>query len=197
MKRVEDLTKEIINTGRINNKFSYYLLYENGLLGNKPFIWNSIEEIKKSGWKKEICIRGRKGIAREKSRFNLTIEDAAKYVDQLKNEGIPPEKLTFNQSMPDEHLLIQGEIFRDQNIYALTYTTVKKPMNRAFEEETLHAKGLTAINLIKGNLFSTSYSDLQELFDFFPDSIIEFSSYDIDVGNLPNRNTIIWEVRNY
>jgi len=197
MKRVEELITEITDDRRIGSKFGYYLLYEKGFLGNKPLTWNSIEEIKQSGWKKEICIRGKKGIAREKSRFNLTLEEAAKYIEQLKEEGIPPEKLTFNQSMPDEHLLLQGEVIRNEEFYSLTYTTLKKPMNRAFEEETLHAKGLRALNLIKGNLFLPSYDDLQGLFQTFPDSIIEFSAYDIEVGNLPGRNTIMWEVRNY
>jgi hypothetical protein len=193
MKRVE----EIIKTGIIPTKDDYYFLYEKGFLGNKPLTWNSIGEIKKSGWKKEICIRGKMGIPRGKSRFNLTIEESIDYIKQLKEEGIPPEKLTFNQSMPDEYLIIQGEIMRSEEIYSLTYTTVKKPMNRAFEEETLHAKGLTALNLVKGSLSPSSYTDLQTLFDLFPNSIIEFSAYNILLGNLPNRNTIMWEVRNY
>ena len=187
----------IIRSGKIKYKDDYYLLYEKGFLGNKPLTWNSIEEIKESGWKKEISIRGRKGIARGKSRFNLTLEEATNYIEQLKKEGIPPEKLTFNQSMPDDHLLIQGEIMRNEDLYNLVYTFVKKPMNRALEEKTLRAKGLTALNLVKGNLSPSSYTDLQTLFDIFPDSIIEFSAYDILLGNLPNRNTIMWEVRNY
>lgn len=193
MKRVEDILKE----GKIKCKNDYYFLYEKGFLGNKPLTWNSIEEIKKSKWKKEICIRGRHGMARGKSRFNLTLSEASDYIEQLKQEGIPPEKLTFNQSMPDDHLIIQGEIMRSPEIYSLTYTTIKKPMNRAFEEETLYANGLTALNLVKGSLVPSSYEDLQTLFNIFPDSIIEFSAYDILLGNLPNRNTIIWEVRNY
>lgn len=198
MRKVEDIADEIINDKKIGSKFGYYLLYGSGFLGNKPLTWNSIEEIKQSGWKDKICIRGRKGILREKSRFNLTIEDAINYIEQLGKEGISEEALTFNQSMPDEHLLIQGEIMRKvPEIYSLTYTTIKKPMNRAFEDETLHAKGLTALNLVKRNLYPSSYEDLQELFDFFPDSVIEFSAYDIGVGNLPNRNAIMWEVRNY
>jgi len=191
-------SEEIINQGKIKYKVDYYYLYERGFFGNKPLTWNSIEEIKQSDWKGEICIRGKKGIERSKSRFNLSLEEAVEYIEKLKLEGIPPEKLTFNQSMPDEHLTIQGELMRKApEIYALTYTKVKIPMNRAFEKETLYANGLTALNLAKGNLFPSSYEDLQLLFDMFPDSVIEFSAYDICVGNLPSRNTIMWEVRNY
>jgi hypothetical protein len=189
---------EIIKEGRIKYKADYYYLYERGFFGNKPLTWNSIDEIKQSNWKGEICIRGKKGIARGKARFNLSLEKAIEYIEELRLEGIPPEKLTFNQSMPDEHLTVQGEIMRKApEIYTLTYTTVKSPMNRAFEKETLHEKGLNALHLIKRNLFPSSYEDLQLLFEMFPDSIIEFSAYDIHVGNLPARNTIMWEVRNY
>lgn len=99
--------------------------------------------------------------------------------------------------MPDKHLIIQGEVMRSCENYYLTYTTIKRPMNRGLEEETLYAEGMKALFLLKQNLFPSSYEDLQMLFDFFPNSIIEFSSYDIPVGNLKNRNTIIWEVRNY
>ncbi len=189
--------KEILRNGEINNKKEYYFLYGMGFFGNRPLTWNSIDEIIISGWKGGICIRGSKGIPRIKSRYNLTLKETIDYINQLKKEGIPPEKLTFNQSMPDEHLIIQGEVVRDYKNYSLTYTTIKKPMNRGLEEETLHAEGIKALFLLKQNLFPSSYDDLQILFDIFSDSVIEFSSYDIEVGNLQNRNTIIWEVRNY
>lgn len=193
MKNVE----QIIKKGIIKNKADYYFLYERGFFGNKVLTWNSLEEIEKSGWDKGICIRGTRGIPRDKARYNFNFEEAKNYVGQLKREGIPPEKLTFNQSMPDEELTIQGEIMRSKNFYELTYSTIKEPMNRALEKETLHAEGLTALNLIKNNFCPSSYANLQNLFDLFSDSVIEFSCYRIPVGNLKNRNTIIWEVRNY
>jgi hypothetical protein len=181
----------------VNSKSEYYQLYERGFFGNKPLTWNSIEEIVKSGWNGKICIRGKKGIARSKARFNLTLEETEKYLLELEKEGIPRINLTFNQSLPDEDLLIQGEVMRSTRSYSLTYTTIKEPMNYALAKETLCAEGLTALNLIKSNLFPSSYEDLQTLFSIFPDSVIEFSSYRFPLGSLPNRNTLIWEVRNY
>lgn len=189
--------KEIIESKKVSNKKEYYFLYGNGFFGNKPLTWNSLEEIKESGWNQGICIRSKQGVLRSKTVFDLTMEQAIDYVEQLRQEGIPKDKLTFNQSMPNEHLIIQGEIMRSLENYSLTYTTIKKPMNRALEEETLYSDGLKAIELLKTNLFPSSYEDLQELFGLFPDSVIEFSAYDIPVGNRRNRNTILWEVRNY
>ncbi len=191
-----------IEEGRVDSKLEYYALYERGVFGNKPLTWSSIEEIEQGQWKGKICIRGRKGIARSKARFNLMIDEAKEYTEELKKEGIYPHDLKFNQAMPDEHLIIQGEVMRDVNRLTpryihLTYSTVKEPMNYALAKEELYSDGLNALFLLKGNLYPSSYDDLQELLELFPDSIIEFSAYDISVGNIPNRNTIIWEVRNY
>ena len=192
-----------IEEGKICSKLEYYTLYERGFFGNKALTWDSIEEIENSDWKGKICIRGRKGIARSKARFNLTIEEAKEYIEKLKQEGIYPQDLKFNQSLPDEEIRIQGEVMRGADIIGrvdylnLMYSTVKKPMNYALAEETLYADGIKASILLKENLFPTSYDDLQTLFGFFPSSIIEFSSYNITLGSLPDRNTLIWEVRDY
>jgi hypothetical protein len=188
---------EIISKGRIDTKQEYYLLYEHGFFGNKALTWNSIDEIIDSEWKGEICVRGKKGILRSMARFNLSLEEARNYILELSKKGVLEKDLTFNQSMPDEALLIQGEVMRSLENYFLTYTRVKEPMNRALAKEELYATGITALHLLKQNLFPSSYDDLQALFDIFPDSVIEFSSYEVLVGNLPNRNTILWEVRNY
>ncbi|MCL5018314.1 MAG: hypothetical protein M1416_00915 [Candidatus Pacearchaeota archaeon] len=188
---------EIIKKGRVDSKKEYYTLYENNFFGNKPLTWNSVDEIKQSKWKGGICIRGKRGIARSRARFDLSFNETIDYIKQIGKEGVSEKDLTFNQSMPNEHLMIQGEIMRSLKNYSLTYTTVKEPMNYALAKETLYQEGINALLLVKRNLFDSSYGDLELLFDIFPDSIIEFSAYDICVGDLQNRNTIIWEVRNY
>lgn len=189
--------KDIVAKGAVNSKKEYYLLYHTGFFGNKVLTWNSIEEIVKSKWEGGICIRGKKGIDRSKARFNLSLDEARNYLSLLEKEGILEKDLTFNQSLPDEKLLIQGEVMRGIENYFLTYTRVKEPMNYALKKEILYEQGITALCLLKRNLFPASYEDLQTLFDMFPKSVIEFSSYEIPVGNLQNRNTILWEVRNY
>jgi len=195
--------EEIIRDGEIKDKEDYYFLYEKGFFGNKALTWNSVEEIAKSKWDKLICIRGKRGIPRSKSRFNFTFEETINYLNELEREGIPREKMTFNQSMPDENLTIQGEVTREGKLVGrsadyiyLTYSTIKEPMNLALEKETLYMQGLNALFKIKGVMDAPSYDNLNELFELFPESVIEFSCYDIPVGNL-KRNTIFWEVRNY
>ena len=181
----------------IKTKAEYYTLYERGFFGNKPLVWNSLEECVQSGWKDGICIRVKTGVIRSRTKFDLNYEQAKEYVEQLRQEGVNEKQLSFNQSMPNNELLIQGEIVRSIDNYWLSYSTAKKPMNLALAEKTEYDKGIKALELMKAHLSPSSYEDLQILFDIFPDSVIEFSTYNMLVGNLPNRNTIFWEVRNY
>jgi len=190
--------KEIIKKGSIDSKEECYLLYEAGIFGNKAITWNSFQEILDSGWKGKVCMRGRRSqIERGKVVYNVNLNDVPKIIERFRSEGIFENYIGFNQSMPDEHLLIQGEIMRTWLGLSLWYTTKKEPMNGALKNESLYAEGLRAKLLLEGNMCPSSYSDLEALFELFPNSAIEFSSYNINVGNIPNRNTVIWEVRNY
>lgn len=189
--------KEIWESKNINKKSYSYMLYHAGWFGNIAKTWSSLEEVKQSGWKESICIRSKKGIARNKTRYNIPLNEADKIIKEMINEGIKKEEFTFNQSMPDNCLTIQGEIMLSEMGIYLLYTKVKKPMNLGLKEESFHSWGLKAKALLEHYLSPVSLDEIYLLLNQFPDSIIEFSSYSCYVGNLPNRNTVIWEVRNY
>lgn len=59
------------------------------------------------------------------------------------------------------------------------------------------ATGLKAEVLLKGAMSPGSYEDFQILRETYPDHVIEFTVYDAPVGDIPHRNTIVWEVRLY
>ena len=105
--------------------------------------------------------------------------------------------------MPDEELVIQGEAMYGLWGLNLTYTTIKEPMNLALKKELVMTSGINAKLLLQNALWPTSYDDLVELLKVYtnegsePSCVVEFSSYRVAVGNLPNRNTVFWEVRNY
>lgn len=189
---------EITKSGELRNKDECYLLYNHGLFGNRALAWNSYQEILNSDWKGQICMRGRRTqIKRGKVVYNVDLEEVPKIIKRWGREGIPEDHIGFNQSMPDKHLVLQGEVMRYGGRLYLLYTKIKKPMNIALNEETLHAEGLKAKLLLEHTLSGSSYSDLEALFETFPNSIVEFSSYDVPVGEIPGRNAVIWEVRNY
>ena len=189
--------RSIIKKGRIDSKREFYLLYENNLLGNKALTWNSYDEIVESEWKDCVCVRYRKNSERSKVKYNIPIDRLEHLISDLEKEGIYKKDLLFNQSMPDEKLTIQGELMQTENGFYILYTKVKKPMNIALRESEKSVWGLKAKLILERYLDASSYADIKEILEIFPDSVIEFSSYEINVGTLPGRNTIIWEVRNF
>ena len=181
---------------KITNKKDFYELHKQGAFGNRALVWDTKEELTKSNYIGQISIRGI-DIARSITRYQIPQEDLDKEIETLIKKGIPKEKLKFNQSMPDEAITIQGEITNSINHIDLTYTTIKEPMNIALKKQEFHTNGLKAIIILKHNLSPSSYADLQILLNKYPESVIEFSSYSRPVGNIKGRNTVIWEVRNY
>jgi hypothetical protein len=182
----------------VKTKQECYRLYERGFFGNKPLTWGSFNEIIESGWKGGICMRGKRGIKREKTRYDLSLEEIRKEIKEWEKQGILENEIAFNQSMPnEEHLIIQGEMMKSYRWIELLYSTVKKPMNLALREESKNIHGLKALTFLRHYLYPSSYSYMMGLLELFPDSVVEFSTYDIPVGNIPGRNTVVWEVRNY
>jgi hypothetical protein len=193
----EELALKVWESGTANSKFQSYLLYDLGILGNKLHTWNSLREIKQSGWKGLICIRSRKGIARNKTEYNRTYLEAEQIVKKWVSEGMQEKDITFNQSMPDEDLTMQGEVMRIPGGLYLYGSFSKKPMNLALAEKSFSSGGVRASCLINQNLSYQSQEDLERLLDAFPNCAVEFSTYSRFIGNLPGRNTVFWEVRNY
>lgn len=192
---MNNLAKKVFsrNPPEILNKQECYALYDEGFFGNKPLTWSSYEEIMESDYRGLVCMRAK--VPSFKTQYDLDLQKIPRILFKIEKQ-IPLDKLVFNQSMPNEHLTIQGEITRYLG-WHLLYTNSKKPMKLGFEEEQKRASGLKAKSLIETSMDPSSYSDLQVLFDLFPNSSIEFSTYEVDVGNIKNRNTIFWEVRNY
>lgn len=189
---------------RVLAKDESYAFYDLNRLGNKVLTWKTPEEIFRSYWKGDVCIRSKKGIARGKTKYNVPQRKLmAVLAEEFEAQGIPLNSLTFNQSMPDEHLTFQGEVMRSLEGLSLVYSRIKKPMNLALDEKTERASGSEAHFLLKRELWPLSLSELENLLDRFegdsttPSSVVEFSAYDIAVGDSPGRNAIIWEVRDY
>lgn len=189
--------KRIIESRVVKSKRENYILYELGIFGNQVLTWNSYKEILASGWGGDVCMRSRTGTLRKNVRYNIPLKSLEAEIQDWIRQGLPENSITFNQSMPDEKLTLQGELRISPQGLDLNYTLVKKPMNIALKEKTERVVGIQALHLIRKELTPSSFGDLQALVEMFPDSVFEFSSYGINIGNIPNRNTIVWEVRNY
>lgn len=70
-------------------------------------------------------------------------------------------------------------------------------MMREAMKHAKRATGLRAQMILKELLWPSSYDDLMDLIDLFPEHVIEFGAHTRAVGVLPHRNTVVWEVRAY
>lgn len=181
---------------RINTKQEFYGLYKLGILGNRALAWNSYNELLKSKWRGGVCIRG-ENIPRKEVRFDIPFEKVPEEIEKMEKVGINRNILRFNQSMPNDDLVIQGEVIDYIGGWHLTYTTVKKPMLQGMKQETRFAKGLTAKIILKTCMDPSSFEDLNAIMEIYSDSVTEFSTYSINVGDIKGRNTVFWEVRDY
>jgi hypothetical protein len=111
--------------------------------------------------------------------------------------GINPNSITISETTFNAGGdIFQGEVMRTPEYIYLYYTTVSGSMRKALKQEGKHATGIIAVELLKYYMDSSSYDNLQQLWDEYPDSIIEFTVCRDSLGT-QNLNTVFWEVRNY
>jgi len=124
--------------------------------------------------------------------------DLEAQLSRLEAEGWPRDGFCIGQIVNVEHhITLQGEVMRSIRHYEMTYSHVQKPMRQAFREQTLSAHGMMALALLQTYCDPGTLDDFQELWDEYPDAIIEFTAYQITHGSTKKRNTVIWEMRDY
>ena len=187
----------------VNSKNEYYALWQSGALGiNKPLSWSSIEEVESSGYVGTLSLRTSGKSGGGMTKYLVPIEDAK---EMAKKSAVS----RFNPSMPDDKILIQGEVMYGLAGIELFFTTSPNPMHVGLAKDGGHIRGLSAKQILKAHLDPASYQDIFELLDQFSSTnnlvfnaaakhpVVEFSTFACNVGAIPGRNTIIWEVRNY
>lgn len=178
----------------LTSKTDSYYHYSRGAFGNKLRTWATYEELINSDYKGVLCIRYNEPGSRF-CRYDVPISEVGDRVKELIREGAVFEKMVYSEMAPDSHLTIQGEFMRSIQYIDMLYSNEQVPMRRTKEWKWI--TGVSALELIRSNFSPSSYEDLQALMDVYPDSIYEFSAYSCDVGSIPGRNVVIWEVRNY
>lgn len=180
---------------RVASKQQSYALWQQGAFGNKLRTWDSLTEILASGYAGTVSMRYKGSAGGSFYAYEVALANIPELQRQWVSQGARPELITFNESAPDACLLIQGELMRYPG-YVLTYSCEKAKMREAMKHPK-HAQGLTAKFLLQQFCAPSSFDDLMELLDLYPDHVIEFGAYEQGLGNRAGRNTIIWEVRDY
>jgi len=167
------------------NKVEFYRRYMLGEFGNRPRTWASREELATSGYEGRVTIRSLESGGR--CLFQVPVEHA------LNSDG----DCRFNESMPDDALLIQGEVCLREDGMWLTFSQERGLTMREAMRQSNTVRNIVAHRLLEKHMDPNSYDDVMCLLLKYRDAAVEFGTYSVKVGNCPHRNTVIWEVRNY
>jgi hypothetical protein len=163
--------------------------FDKGEFGNRPRIWANWKELRDSDYSGYVTLRP------------LDIGGKARYGVHVKDiVWADCDRCHFNESMPDDLLTIQGNIYLTDTELKLTYSTEAGLRHReaVTYPNGICATGLLAWSLLKVHMEGNDWEDLMLLLEMYRDAwVIEFSTYQTNVGVLPNRKTVWWEVRAY
>lgn len=182
---------------RVKSKTDMYALYHRGLFGNRLQTWRSLEDYFASNFDGKVVLRYSGPQGGKWAAYEVERRCVQGIVSEWVSEGADLQLVTLNESAPDAELILQGEVMRSTEYFSIRYSRLKAPMRIGLSEAPEHVGGVQAVLFLKGTMDPSSWDDLQILFDTYPDSVIEFSTWSRDVGVCPRRNTVFWEVRNY
>jgi hypothetical protein len=181
---------------QIKSKETNYRLLEKGAFGNRLRMWSSLDELIKSDYCGTVSMRYKGDVGGGFVAYEVPILKASSVQQEWIGKGAEQRRIVFNESAPDDKLLIQGELMQGIGGLNLTYSLQQMKMREALKNAD-SAKGLKAKLILEYFLNPCSYDDMNSLFEQFPDHAVEFSTYSMNLGSIPHRNTVIWEVRYY
>lgn len=182
----------------VSNKRDYHNLRKTGVFGNELRHWSNIAALMSDDtFNGTVTVRSYKpdyqGLA-----YLLTKQEAEHLVHRR-----DASELYFNESAPDDNLTIQGEYFHGVGGHGsfvdrgLQISSIRMPMRRALAQYSTHYTGVSSELILRAYMNENSYSDFLILTEQYPDHAIEFSCYNVCLGNREHRNTLIWECRAY
>lgn len=182
----------------VRSKHVYSQLWQQGAFGNRLRVWLSLKALRASTYQGPLSIRY---LGEEGGRwtfYNVANDNAEQMCQRIITEGGEAARIIFNENAPDERLVLQGELWTGADrLYWLIYSRLKAKMREALRTRPLFSFGLSTLMLLRGAMTPSSYADMETLVEMYPAHAIEFSVYSMCCGNIPGRNTVIWEVRRY
>lgn len=179
----------------VSNKQMFYRRFLTGEFGNRVQQWATLGEWKKSQFKGPIGIRTKiRG-----GRFDPFVQpaDVESRVKEFHRQGY--NDLNFSEMLDHSKQLINAEVCRSHRGLEILYSTVRKPMRDALQEQSIFEHGLQAALVLRKYLTPVDREWVEHLLDTYVDHVVEFTSMRIPCGVDAWRGsrTVIWEVRKY
>jgi len=176
--------------------------YEEGEFGNASPTWNDISSFLKEvdlSWEKDgqVLYHIRNRVKGGPTWYNVHGVNLPVTWEQCVRGGANVKDLYVSEMAPTELTTMQGEVMFTPEGMSLFYSFVKKPMREALKENSKNAHRLTARVLLETFMNAKSLDWLNELFDRYPEHVVEFSCYNRCWGTLSGFNTVYWEIRKY
>lgn len=186
----------------IQSKRQNYRLWQGGEFGNKLRAW-TIDEWRESGFAGLIVLRTLMA-GGGPCRYNLAPDEVKSVIMDWRASGIHRDQIMVNEAAPDQDVILQGEYLND--IYVMNdtvgwgyfrYSRAKVQMRDALKNSSEAAQRLRSDLLLRLAMTPSSHDDWNELLERYPGHVLEVSIYDRCLGDLPGRNSLVWEVRKY
>jgi hypothetical protein len=172
-------------------------LYHAGAFGNRIATFDSLAALYESDYREPVTLRYRGETGGRFCEYNVDRAAVPFVVGKWLAKGAERSKIYANGYVPSELITFQAEIQHGYRGYDIRYSTAARPMRDALAYDEKHAHGLTALAFLRHYLCPNSFDDLETLFESYPDAVVETTSVHGNIGVIPRRNTIFWEVRNY
>jgi hypothetical protein len=182
----------------IATKAEFYKRFNAGEFGNRLRTWPSLEAFwADKSFAGTVSMRYAGTAGGAWCRYDVPISEIGAEAARWVAQGAKRELIQMNESAPDERIVVQGEAVRRPEGLAVFCSRDKTKMRTALRTSGKQYYGLVADMIMRQSMTPSSYDDIQDIFERYPDSVIEFSVYSICLGDRRGRNTIVWEVRNY
>lgn len=194
----------------IPSKRKFFELWRAGVLGNRPLMWDTLEEALKH--RPVVAKFGFRELGKAGGgAWELAPRAESPLVyDRWKQAG---RRFVIDGSVPNDHSVAQGEVCRTEHglqsflcvrpefVVRWPFAELKpglSPMRITMAAEMHRHRDALETKLVLDQIMDpSSRDDLDMLLELYPDATVEFTCFDINVGVIPHRNTIFWEVRNY
>lgn len=184
----------------IRTKEDFYTLYNRGLIGNMLRNWTVDQWRALRDYPVDTVAVRCKSAAMPFLRYDIVATEALAYIEDVcSKHNVGLEWFQLAECAPDHDNTLQGEVMRTSQYMYLQYTLHTGQRMRhvmATQGATKHADGLRAVTLLKQYMDAHSWDTLQNIWDQWPDAIVEFCCYKYAVGVL-KKNTLFWEARTH
>lgn len=188
--------------GTINSKAEYYALARRHLLGNtiQQWTWREFQKMMIDSGIYDftvphtVAMRGMTTASKQIQGYDFDAVTAFRRGLAAICNGMNHGDILVDEQAPDHLSTLKGEVMRNQFYLYMRYDQTPGLRMRAAYPTMKHMEGLRAVHLLKQHMDAPSWDMLNDLFDRYPDAMIEFSCYSRPVGHF-KLNTIFWEVR--